>query len=97
MSLVCAVGEHKGSAALTNPTLRPLPQPLDIALVLQDNEAAHDDGEEDESDSGANERGDERKESEGGKCAAGGVAPQGDGSKPREEQYKSDERRNAEN
>lgn len=41
MSLACAVGEHRGSAALPNPILRPLPQPFNIPLVLDGDEPTH--------------------------------------------------------
>ena len=39
MSLACAVGEHRGSAALPDLALHPLPQPLNIPLVLDHDSA----------------------------------------------------------
>ncbi len=46
MSLACAGGEHRGSTALPDPTLSPLPQPLNITLVLDHNETCHQHGEQ---------------------------------------------------
>ena len=61
MSLEYAGGEHRGSAALADLILRSLQKPLDVPLVLDGDQAAHNDGEEDEPASWAKQTGDERE------------------------------------
>ena len=90
-----AFGEEEGrpGCALILPppylTLRPIPQPFNIPLVLDRNESAHGEGEEHERYGWMDQRSDDGKEAKGRQRTAGGVAPDRNGRNPGQQQQES--------
>ena len=69
-------------ATLSYLTLRPIPHPFNIALMLDRNQSAHREGEEHEWYGWVDQRSDDGKESKSRQCAAGEAAPQSHEQKP---------------
>ena len=74
----CAAGEQRGSTALPDPTLRPLPPPFNVPLVLDHNQPRHHKREKHGRCRRTNLCGDDGKVSKGRQCAIRRVAAQGD-------------------
>lgn len=77
-------------APLTDLALRPLPEPDDVVLVFDPNQRTDENGKTEKLLTLLVHDRDDGKETEGGQCAAGRVAPDGHRSQPDQQQQCAD-------